>query len=159
MALGAGTAQGFGPNGIPADVSADPVSEPQGSGNFADTDGSVATGSEPGTEGGTTAAAGVNGSRARLPYNLDPATHAGDGQLAVGAAAARRSCARPGTGCPTAGRRPARCWWSPPPDGSTPARCVVQWATDEQAASGQPGGSVGFADVGAVPRGATCAPR
>ena len=31
------------------------------------------TGSEPGTEGGTTAAAGVNGSRARLPYNLDPA--------------------------------------------------------------------------------------
>ena len=68
------TSQGFGPNGIPADLSADPVAEPQGSNNFADSDGSVVSGSEPGTEGGTTAAAGVNGSRARLPYNLDPAT-------------------------------------------------------------------------------------
>ena len=71
-ALGQVTAQGFDPNGIPADVSADPVMEPQGSGNFADTDGATVTGSEPGTEGGTTAAAGVNGSRARLPYDLDP---------------------------------------------------------------------------------------
>ncbi|MDT5071464.1 MAG: arabinosyltransferase, partial [Mycobacterium sp.] len=69
VALGDTLAQGFSPNGIPADVSADPVSEPQGSNNFADSDGSVVSGSEPGTEGGTTAAAGVNGSRARLPYN------------------------------------------------------------------------------------------
>src|SRR5690349_15128425 len=66
-ALGATTTQGFSPNGIPTDVSADPVMEPQGSDNFADTDDSAASGSEPGTEGGTTTAAGINGSRARLP--------------------------------------------------------------------------------------------
>ena len=52
-ALGATTAEGFTPSGIPADVSADPVMEPPGGGNFADSDG-VATSSEAGTEGGTT---------------------------------------------------------------------------------------------------------
>ena len=72
-ALGGVTAQNFSPSGIPADVSADPVMEQPGGTNFADSDTGPVTGSEPGTEGGTTAAAGVNGSRARLPYNLDPA--------------------------------------------------------------------------------------
>ncbi|CAA0101991.1 putative arabinosyltransferase C [Mycolicibacterium vanbaalenii] len=67
-----GTAVGFSPNGIPSDVSADPVMEESGAGNFADTGSGVATETEAGTEGGTTAAAGVNGSRARLPYGLDP---------------------------------------------------------------------------------------
>jgi arabinosyltransferase C len=147
-ALGA-TAQGFTPNGIPADVSADPVMEPQGSGNFADTDGSVVTGSEPGTEGGTTAAAGVNGSRARLPYNLDPATTPVMGSWRAGA------------------QQPAQlrsAWYRlPDRDQAGPllvvaaagrfdvGEVVVQWATDAQATAGQSGGSVSLGDVGAVP--------
>jgi arabinosyltransferase C len=149
VALGAVTAQGFNPNGIPADVSADPVMEPQGSDNFADTDGSVVSGSEPGTEGGTTAAAGVNGSRARLPYNLDPARTPVMGSWRAGA------------------QQPAalRSGWYrlPPGDERGPllvvaaagrfdaGEVVVQWATDEQATKNQPGGSVGFADIGAAP--------
>ncbi|MCW2513544.1 MAG: arabinosyltransferase [Mycobacterium sp.] len=148
-ALGATLAQGFGPNGIPADVSADPVMEPQGSGNFADNDGSVVTGSEPGTEGGTTAAAGVNGSRARLPYNLNPATtpvmgswRAGTQQPAQLRSAwyrlPNRDTAGPLLVVAAAGR-------------FDPGEVTVQWATDQQAASGEPGGSVGFGDVGAVP--------
>ena len=70
------TAEGFGPNGIPTNLSADEViGGPGTSSNFADS----ATGRpgsdqrEAGTEGGTTAGAGINGSRARLPFNLDPA--------------------------------------------------------------------------------------
>ncbi|BDX29783.1 arabinosyltransferase A [Mycobacterium antarcticum] len=147
-ALGA-VAQGFNPNGIPADLSADPVSEPEGGGNFADTDGSVVTGSEPGTEGGTTAAAGVNGSRARLPYNLDPATTPVMGSW------------RPGTQQPAQLRS---AWYRLPPREQAgpllvvtaagrfdPGEVVVQWATDDQAANGQSGGSVNFGDVGAAP--------
>ncbi len=72
-ALGAVTAEGFGPNGIPSDVSADPVMENPGAANFADTETGTVSANEAGTEGGTTTAAGVNGSRARLPYSLDPA--------------------------------------------------------------------------------------
>ncbi|MDT5207996.1 MAG: arabinosyltransferase, partial [Mycobacterium sp.] len=56
-ALGAVTAEGFGPNGIPADVSADPVMESPGTSNFADTETGALTANEAGTEGGTTAAA------------------------------------------------------------------------------------------------------
>jgi arabinosyltransferase C len=148
-ALGSVTAQGFNPNGIPADVSADPVMEPQGTGNFADTDGSVVTGSEPGTEGGTTAAAGVNGSRARLPYGLDPrrvpvmgSWRAGAQQPAVLRSTwyrlPERSEAGPLLVVAAAGR-------------FDPGEVVVQWATDAQAAKGQPGGGIGFADVGAAP--------
>jgi arabinosyltransferase C len=149
VALGAVTAQGFTPNGIPADVSADPVMEPQGSDNFADSDGSVVSGSEPGTEGGTTAAAGVNGSRARLPYNLDPARTPVMGSWRAGV------------------QQPAvlRSGWYrlPPRDERGPlltvaaagrfdsGEVVAQWATDEQAAKNQPGGGVGFADIGAAP--------
>ena len=149
LALGAVTAQGFGPNGIPADVSADPVSEPQGSGNFADTDGAEVKGSEPGTEGGTTAAAGVNGSRARLPYNLNPATTPVMGSWRAGAQ--QPAVLRSG-------------WYRLPPREQSgpllvvaaagrfdPGEVIVQWATDAQAASGKSGGSVGFGDVGAVP--------
>jgi arabinosyltransferase C len=149
VALGAATAQGFNPNGIPADVSADPVMEPQGSGNFADTDGSLVTGSEPGTEGGTTAAAGVNGSRARLPYSLDPARTPVMGSW------------RSGTQQPAALRSG---WYRLPPRDQRgpllavaaagrfdPGEVVVQWATDEQAAKNQPGGGLGFVDVGAAP--------
>ncbi|WP_407664445.1 arabinosyltransferase domain-containing protein [Mycolicibacterium grossiae] len=148
-ALGAATTQGFGANGIPADVSADPVMEPQGSGNFADTDGSVVTGSEPGTEGGTTAAAGVNGSRARLPYDLDPARVPVMGSW------------RSGTQQPALLRS---AWYRlPPADQRGPLLAVtaagrfdagevtVQWATDAQAARNEPGGGLGLADVGATP--------
>ncbi|MGV7852394.1 arabinosyltransferase C-terminal domain-containing protein, partial [Mycobacterium kansasii] len=71
-ALGAGLSEAFTPNGIPADVSADPVMERPGDRSFINDDGLV-TGTEAGTEGGTTAAPGINGSRARLPFNLDPA--------------------------------------------------------------------------------------
>jgi arabinosyltransferase C len=149
VALGAVTAQGFTSNGIPADVSADPVMEPQGSDNFADTNGSVVSGSEPGTEGGTTAAAGVNGSRARLPYNLDPARtpvmgswRAGPQQPAVLRSGWYRLPPRDERGpllvVAAAGR-------------FDPGEVVAQWATDEQAAKNQPGGAVGFADIGAAP--------
>jgi arabinosyltransferase C len=149
IALGQVTAQGFGPNGIPADVSADPVMEPQGSSNFADTDGAAVTGSEPGTEGGTTAAAGVNGSRARLPYGLDAQKVPVMGSW------------RPGPQQPAELRS---AWYRLPPRNQAgpllvvaaagrfdAGEVIVQWATDEEAAKGQPGGGLGFADVGAAP--------
>jgi arabinosyltransferase C len=149
QALGAVTAQGFGPNGIPSDVSADPVMEQPGAGNFADTDAGTVTGSEVGTEGGTTAAAGINGSRARLPYGLDPATtpvlgswRAGTQQPAIMRSAWYRLPDRDKAGpllvVSAAGR-------------FDPGEVVVQWATDAQAAENKPGGGVGFADVGAAP--------
>lgn len=150
-ALGSATADGFTPNGIPSDVSADPVLDRSG-GNFADTDGVVNT-SEAGTEGGTTAAAGINGSRARLPYGLDPARNPVLGSWRSGV------------------QQPAmlRSAWYRLPDGwatdrkAAPLLVVsaagrfdqgevqVQWATDQQAAEGKPGGALGFGDVGAAP--------
>ena len=148
-ALGGVTAQNFSPSGIPADVSADPVMEQPGGTNFADNDNGPVTGSEPGTEGGTTAAAGVNGSRARLPYNLDPTRTPVMGSWRAGAQqpAALRSS-----------------WYRLPPRDERgpllvvaaagrfdPGEVVIQWATDEQAAKGTSGGSLGFADVGAAP--------
>lgn len=148
-ALGAVTARGFGPNGIPADVSADPVMEQPGSDNFADNQSGVVTGAEAGTEGGTTAAAGINGSRARLPYSLDPARTPVLGSW------------RSGTQQPAELRS---AWYRlPPRDGAGPLLVVaaagrfdqsevtVQWATDAEAAADQPGGSIGFGDVGAAP--------
>lgn len=149
QALGAVTSQGFGPNGIPSDVSADPVMEQPGSDNFADTESGTVTGSEVGTEGGTTAAAGVNGSRARLPYGLNPATtpvlgswRAGTQQPAVMRSAWYRLPDRDAAGpllvVSAAGR-------------FDPGEVTVQWATDEGAANNEPGGGIGFADVGAAP--------
>ncbi|KUI22966.1 arabinosyltransferase [Mycobacterium sp. GA-1285] len=149
-ALGAGTAQGFSPNGIPSDVSADETMSGQGtSTNFADTDSEDDQAGNGGTEGGTTAAAGVNGSRARLPYKLDPATtpvmgswRSGTQQPAQLRSAWYRLPSRDDTGpllvVSAAGRFDA-------------GEVTVQWATDEQAAADEPGGSIGFADVGAVP--------
>ncbi|MUL46597.1 arabinosyltransferase [Mycobacterium sp. CBMA293] len=148
-ALGAGGAEGFTPNGIPADVSADPVMEPPGGTNFADNDGGVVTGAEPGTEGGTTAGTGVNGSRAKLPYNLDPARTPVLGSW------------RAGIQIPSHMRSG---WYRlPPRDQAGPLLVVaaagrfdqgevrVEYATDSQAAAGEIGGAVGFADVGAAP--------
>lgn len=150
-ALGEVTAEGFRPNGIPSDVSADPVMEQPGSDNFADSDSGVVTGSEAGTEGGTTSAAGVNGSRARLPYGLDPARTPVLGSW------------RSGTQQPAS----LRSAWYRLPDGWSeqdrsdsllvvaaagrfdPGEVVVEWAGDD--AAEEPGGSVGFGDVGAAP--------
>ena len=149
-ALGSATADGFTPNGIPSDVSADPVMDRSG-GNFADTDGVVNT-SEAGTEGGTTAAAGINGSRARLPYGwIRPATR-------CWAAGARRAAAgdAPVGLVPAAGRLGHRPKAAPLLVVSAAGRfdqgeVQVQWATDQQAAAGKPGGALGFGDVGAAP--------
>jgi len=148
-ALGAGSAEGFSPNGIPADVSADPVMEPPGGSNFADNDAGVITGAEPGTEGGTTFVAGVNGSKARLPYSLDPAHTPVLGSW------------RAGTQVPA---HVSSAWYRlPPRDQAGPLLVVsaagrfnqgevrIEYATDAQAAAGKIAGAVGFADVGAAP--------
>ncbi len=146
-ALGAGLDEGFEPNGIPADVSADPVMERPGDRSFVNDDGLV-TSSEAGTEGGTTAAPGINGSRARLPYNLDPARTPVLGSWRSGVQVPaqlrsawyrlpekdQRSQAGPLLVVSAAGR-------------FDPGEVKVQWATDD----GKPAGSMGFADVGAAP--------
>jgi arabinosyltransferase C len=154
QALGSVTSEGFGPNGIPTDISADEqMSGPGTATNFADTPEGEDQAGEAGTEGGTTAAAGVNGSRARLPYKLNPATTPVMGSWRAGT------------------QQPAllRSAWYRLPAGwreadtadkiivvsaagrFDPGEVVVQWASDEQAANGEPAGSVGFADVGATP--------
>ncbi|MCG5432965.1 arabinosyltransferase domain-containing protein [Mycobacterium sp. MYCO198283] len=156
-ALGAGTAQGFTPNGVPADVTADPVADNPGGNAFVADDDNVTNG-EAGTEGGTTATAGVNGSRARLPYQLDPARtpvlgsyRAGVQERAVlrsgwyrlpskdeNGGSSRRDASRPLLVVAAAGR------FDPP-------EVQVQWATDEQASNDEPGGSFELADVGSAP--------
>ncbi|BBY23901.1 arabinosyltransferase domain-containing protein [Mycobacterium stomatepiae] len=147
-ALGAGLSEAFTPNGIPADVSADPVMERPGDRSFVNEDGKTTT-SEAGTEGGTSAAPGVNGSRAQLPYNLDPAHTPVLGSW------------RPGIQVPAMLRSgwyrlPARDKVGPLLVVSAagrfdPREVQVQWATNEQAASGHSGGSFQFFDVGASP--------
>ncbi|MBO0865076.1 MAG: arabinosyltransferase, partial [Mycobacterium sp.] len=150
-ALGAGLAEGFDPNGIPADVSADPVMERPSDRSFVGDDGLI-TSSEAGTEGGTTVTAGINGSRARLPYNLDPGRTPvlGSWRSGVQEPAALRSA-----------------WYRlPKRDGSDEAgpllvvsaagrfdadEVQVQWADDKGAASGKPTGAMRFGDVGAAP--------
>jgi arabinosyltransferase C len=145
-ALGAATAEGFGPNGIPSDLSADEVMNGPGTAtNFADTPEGEVTDSEAGTEGGTTAAAGVNGSRARLPFNLDPTRTPVMGSW------------RSGTQQPAVLRS---AWYPLPPRDEAgpllvvsaagrfdPGEVIVQWANDE----GGPAGGIGFADVGSAP--------
>jgi arabinosyltransferase C len=147
-ALGAGLSEAFTPNGIPADVRADPVMERPGDRSFVNDDG-LATGSEAGTEGGTSAAPGINGSRAQLPFNLDPASTPVLGSWHSGI------------------QVPARLrsgWYRlPPRDKAGPLLVVsaagrfdprevqVHWATDAEAADGHPGGSFQFADIGASP--------
>lgn len=149
VSLGAGTSQGFSANGIPSDVSADAVTDQPGATNFADTDTGGESAGEAGTEGGTTARAGVNGSRAQLPFELDPARTPVLGSW------------RGGTQQPAT----LRSAWYRLPDRSTagplivlaaagrfdPDEVVVQWATDADAAADDPGGSIQFGDVGAAP--------
>ena len=154
-ALGGGppaASDGFRPNGIPSDVSADPVMDQPGSDNFVDTESTDGTDSAAGTEGGTTAAAGVNGSRARLPFRLDPARTPVLGSW------------RSGT------QQPAKLQsaWYQLPDGWSGydrsesllvvsaagrfdnAEVVVQWA-DPDTAEGGAAGSINLGDVGAAP--------
>jgi arabinosyltransferase C len=154
-ALGSASAEGFSPNGIPTDIST--LIEPPASGNFigvgAADSGGGGSAPEAGTEGGAPVAPGVNGSRAPLPYGLDPATTPVLGSWRAGA------------------QRPARlrsAWYRLPArdtlgDDSAPLVVIsaagrfdqdevtVQWATDAQAAAGKAGGSLGFADIGSVP--------
>ncbi|MDY6997780.1 MAG: arabinosyltransferase domain-containing protein [Actinomycetota bacterium] len=146
-ALGAVTSEGFSPNGVPSDISADPVMDQPGSDNFADTDGGSGTGddTEAGTEGGTINAAGINGSRARLPFGLDPADTPVLGSW------------RSGTQQPAFLRS---AWYQlPPRDEAGPLLVVsaagrfdrdevkVQWAGPD----GEPAGEIEFGDVGAAP--------
>ncbi|MDM4139823.1 MULTISPECIES: arabinosyltransferase domain-containing protein [Mycobacterium] len=147
-ALGAGLSEAFTPNGIPADVRADPVMERPGDRSFV-TDEEKTGSNQAGTEGGTTPAPGINGSSAQLPFNLDPARTPvlGSWRSGIQIPAHLRSS-----------------WYRlPPRDAAGPLLVVsaagrfdprevqVQWATDDQAAGGHPGGSFQFADVGASP--------
>ncbi|HTX94638.1 MAG TPA: arabinosyltransferase domain-containing protein [Mycobacterium sp.] len=147
-ALGAGLSEAFTANGIPADVRADPVMERPGDRSFVNDDGLI-TGSEAGTEGGTSAAPGINGSRAQLPYNLDPTRTPvlGSWRSGIQVPAHLRSGWY---------RLPARDQAGPLLVASAagrfdPREVQVQWATDDQAASGHPGGSFQMSDVGASP--------
>ncbi|MDT5086572.1 MAG: arabinosyltransferase, partial [Mycobacterium sp.] len=146
-ALADGFSEGFDPNGIPSTVSADPVMERPGDRSFVSDDGTV--NSEAGTEGGTTAAPGINGSRARLPFGLDPAKTAVLGSW------------RSGVQIPA---RLRSAWYRLPPRSESGPLLVVsaagrfsygevqiQWANDKQAADNKPGGAVGLDDVGAAP--------
>jgi arabinosyltransferase C len=143
QALGADLDDGFSANGVPTDVTADPVMAPPG-GSFVEDDDGMVTGSEAGTEGGTTAP-GINGSRARLPYDLD-AAHTpvlGSWRSGVQIPAKLRSAWY---------RLPARDEAGPLLAVTAAGRfdsgeVAVQWAGDD----GKPGGTVAFGDVGASP--------
>ncbi|WP_276031079.1 arabinosyltransferase domain-containing protein [Mycolicibacterium komossense] len=143
----AATSTGFSPNGIPVDVSADPVIGQQED-NFADTSSSSDTGGEEDSRGGITPSAGINGSRARLPFGLDPARTPIMGSWRSGA------------------QQPAllrSAWYPlPPRDQAGPLLVVsaagrfdasdlmVQWTTGDEAES-EPKGAIGFGDVGSAP--------
>lgn len=147
-ALGAAFSSGFTPDGIPAQVRADQVVGPPGLGRLADDDAQAVSG-DADAEGGI-GAPGVNGSRARLPYNLDPAKVPvlGSWRSGVQMPALLRSA-----------------WYRLPADRTTAGPLLVvaaagrfdkgevtaQWATDSGAAHDQPGGTVEFGDIGAVP--------
>ncbi|MGZ6777647.1 MAG: arabinosyltransferase C-terminal domain-containing protein, partial [Mycobacterium sp.] len=142
--LGAVNSLRFTPNGIPADVSADPVMQQPGSGAFVDNSTGAAANDETGTEGGTTVATGINGSRAQLPSYLDPTRTPvlGSYQSGIQAPAALRSA-----------------WYRLPRDEAGPVLVVsaagrfdprevqVQWAGDDEKVTG----SASFADVGSPP--------
>ena len=143
--LGAVTAERFTPTGIPADVSADPVMQQPGSDAFVDSSTGTTTAEGTGTEGGTTAAIGINGSRAQLPFYLDPSRTPvlGSYQSGIQAPAALRSAWY---------RLPARSQAGPllvvSAAGRFDAREVtVQWAGDD----GKVTGSASLADVGSPP--------
>ncbi len=151
-----------------ADVTADQMIGPPGLGRLADDDAQV-SGGEAGTEGGITSGEGINGSRARLPYKLDPARVPvlGSWRAGIQVPALLRSA-----------------WYRLPADRANAGPLLVvaaagrfdrgevtaQWATDAGAEADKPGGSasldegeaklgpshkssgtVDFGDIGAVP--------
>jgi arabinosyltransferase C len=134
-ALGADSANGFSPNGIPPDIAADPVVEPPASGNFIDA--ADNDGAEVGVADEATGV-GINGSKARLPYGLDPDRTPVLGSWRPGAqqqAQLRSAWYR----LPSRGDADSRV--GPllviSAAGRFPAGTVaVQWATDRQAADG-----------------------
>jgi len=143
--LGAGMASNFTPSGVPPVVSADPLAQQPGSGAFVDSTTGRTTNGQAGNEGGTTAATGVNGSRAQLPFGLDPAHTPvlGSYQIGIQAPAELRSA-----------------WYRLPPRSEAgpllvvsaagrfdPRYVQVQWAGDD----GKVLGSASLADVGAPP--------
>ena len=139
----------FTPNGIPADVRADPVMERRATAASSTTR-SRPTSNQAGTEGGTTPAPGINGSRAQLPYNLDPARTPVLGSWRSGIqvpATLRSGWYR----LPATGPARARCWWCLRPAASTPARCSVQWATDDGRPADTPAGRSNSPTSGASP--------
>ncbi|MBA8957913.1 MULTISPECIES: arabinosyltransferase domain-containing protein [Rhodococcus] len=73
-AFGTTAAEGFTPNGIADDLTADSEKIATGGANTVDTEtDETTTGTSSGTGGGTEATAGVNGSTVTLPFGLDPA--------------------------------------------------------------------------------------
>ena len=132
-------------------VSADPVMERPGDRSFVSDDSKV-TSSEAGTEGGTTAAPGINGSRARLPYHLDPARTPVLGSWRSGIQVPARL--RSGWyRLPPNDQRasPARCWWYRRPAGSTPGRSSCNGPPTTARRRTSPAAHSRFGDVGASP--------
>ncbi|MGK2881864.1 MAG: arabinosyltransferase domain-containing protein [Mycobacterium sp.] len=149
-ALGAATSTGFAADGIPSDLSADELIDSPGDDAFVNTQDETSQDSEAGTEGGTTAAAGINGSNARLPFGLDPAR-----TPVLGSYRARNQ--QPAT---------LRSAWYrlPPRDEAGPLVVVaaagrfdrneveVQWSTANiDSPDAEPDGSVNLTDIGAQP--------
>jgi arabinosyltransferase C len=149
-ALGTDSANGFSPNGIPPDIAADPVVEPPASGNFIDA--ADNDGAEVGVADQATGV-GINGSKAQLPYGLDPDRTPVLGSWRPGAqqqAQLRSAWYR----LPSRGDADGRI--GPllviSAAGRFPAGAVaVQWATDRQVADGEVGGSLDLADIGPPP--------
>ena len=154
-ALGSVSSEGFSPNGIPTDIST--LIEPPASGNFigvgAVDSGTSGAGREAGTGGNAAVGPGVNGSRAPLPYGLDPATTPVLGSWRAGAKqpARLRSAWYRLTARDTLGDDSAPLVVISAAGRFNQDEVTVQWATDAQAASGKAGGSLGFADIGSVP--------
>ena len=126
------TSEGFSPNGIPAEIAAEPVKEPPASGNFLDEQ-------TPAADRAAT----------KLPFGLDPATTPvlGSWRSGVQQVARLRSAWY---------RLPAREDSAPllvvSAAGNFEADAVsVEWATDQQAAEGAVGGSAALADIGPAP--------
>src|SRR5262249_44794699 len=119
--------------------------------SFVNDNGTI-TGGEAGNEGGTSAAPGINGSKAQLPYNLDPARTPvlGSWRSGIQVPAMLRSGWY---------RLPARDKAGPLLVVSAagrfdPREVQLQWASDkpgDEAAGGHPGGSFQFGDIGASP--------
>ena len=119
------------------------------------------TSSEAGTEGGTTVAPGVNGSRARPAVRPGPGQDAGDGQLAYRCAEAATLKSAWYRLQPTgsSGGRALRCWCCRRRDGSTRAKSRCSGRPIRRLPTTNPGGAIGFGDVGRRRHGETCVRR